>query len=115
VGYTIENALFQWEEGEARVRAADDADHRELDRAAFIVADELRKRLGGQFMLDELANLYGEGTDWASDIVQRRFWGTDTTAAVNAGFFRYAREASDFAGGRRRALEELRGGGEQRA
>jgi hypothetical protein len=108
VGYTIENALFQWEEGEARVRGADDSAHRDLDRAAFYVVDELRRRLGGMFTLDELANLYGDGTDWVYDLVQSRFMDTDATAAVNAGFGRYAREASDYAGGRRRVREELR-------
>jgi hypothetical protein len=110
VGYTIENALFQWEEGETRIRHTDDArEARDLDNAAFLVADELRKRLGGAFMLSELADLYGEGTDWAFDVVQSRFFGTDTTAAVNAGFLRYAREAADFAGGRIRVLDEERG------
>jgi hypothetical protein len=108
VSYSIENALFQWEEGENRIRSADPRESRELDRAARLVVDEIRKRLGGAFTLDELADLYGEGTDWVSDEVQRRFLGTDTTAAVNAGFLRYARGASDYAGGRRRVLEEER-------
>jgi hypothetical protein len=109
VAYTIENALFQWEEGETRIRRTDDPrEARDLDDAAFLVADELRRRLGGTFTLGELANLYGEGTDWAFDVVQRRFFGTDTTAAVNAGFLRYAREAADYAGGRLRVLEEGR-------
>jgi hypothetical protein len=106
VAYTIENALFQWEEGEARIRQADPRESRELDEAARLVVDQLRRRLGGGFTLDELVGLYAGGTDWVSDEVQRRFLGTDTTAAVNAGFLRYARSASDFAGGRRRVLEE---------
>jgi hypothetical protein len=109
VAYTIENALFQWEEGEARIRSADDRERLDLERAARIVVDELRRRLGGAFTLGELADLYGEGTDWVSDEVQRRFLGTDTTAAVNAGFMRYARSASDYAGGRLRVLEEESG------
>lgn len=108
MSYPIENALFQWEEGEARLRQADPRDSRDLDRAANLVVDELRRRLGGAFMLDELADLYGEGTDWVSDEVQRRFSGTDSSAAVNAGFLRYARGATDYAGGRRRALDEQR-------
>jgi hypothetical protein len=106
VSYTIENALFQWEEGEARIRAADPSESRELDQAARLVVDELRRRLGGTFTLDELVILYGEGTDWAADAVQRRFFGTDTAAAVNAAFLRYASGAIDFAGGRRRVLDE---------
>jgi hypothetical protein len=103
VAYTTENALFLWEEGEARVR---DAEGRELDQAARFVVDALRRRLGGAFTLDELVALYAEGTDWVSDEVQRRFYDTDSSAAVNAGFLRYARSASDYAGGRQRVLEE---------
>jgi hypothetical protein len=107
VAYTIENALFQWEEGEARIRLADAGEARELDRAAELVLGELRRRLGGAFTLDELAGFYGEGTDWASDLVLQRFTGTESTAAVNAAFLRYARWASDYSGGRRRDPEEL--------
>jgi hypothetical protein len=106
VSYSIENALFQWEEGETRIRQADPGEGRELDRAARLVSDALRRRLGGAFTLDELADLYGDGTDWLQDEVQRQFSGTDTSAAVNAGFLRYAHAASDFAGGRRRVPEE---------
>ena len=106
MSYPIENALFQWEEGEERVRQADPQERRELDRAALMVADRLRGRLGGAFSIDELADLYGEGTDWVADQVQTRFSGTDSAAAVNAGFLRYASRASDYAGGRRRLREE---------
>jgi hypothetical protein len=106
VSYTIENALFEWEEGEARIRDADDRERLVLDRAAYLVVDALRRRLGGAFTLAELADLYGDGTDWVSDEVQRRFLEADSSAAVNAGFLRYARGASDYAGGRRRELDE---------
>ena len=103
MAYTIENALFLWEEGEERVRSSEG---RDLDQAARFVVEALRRRLGGAFTLDELVALYGEGTDWVSDEVQRRFWDVDSSAAVNAGFLRYARGAMDYAGGRRRVLEE---------
>jgi hypothetical protein len=109
VAYTIENALFQWEEGEARIRDAGPRESRDLDRAAHAVVDELRRRLGGTFRLAELAELYGEGTDWVRDEVQRRFVETDMSAAVNAGFLRYARSASDYAGGRVRLPDEAEG------
>jgi hypothetical protein len=103
VGYTIENALFLWEEGEDRIRSAEG---RELDQAARFVVDRLQRRLGGAFMLDELVALYAEGTDWVSDEVQREFYDVDASAAVNAGFLRYARRAMDYAGGRRRLPED---------
>ena len=109
MGYAIENALFQWEEGEARIRQSGGGEARELDRAARLITDELRRRLGGAFTLDELAALYGHGIDWATDLVLQRFsGGGESTAAVNAAFGRYARLASDYSGGRRRDLEELK-------
>jgi hypothetical protein len=106
VAYAIENALFQWEEGEARIRDASGGEAHELDRAARLVVEELRRRLGGSFTLGELADLYGEGTDWVRDEVQRRFTEVPMSAVVDAGFFRYARSATDYAGGRQRVLEE---------
>jgi hypothetical protein len=109
VAYTIENALFQWEDGEARIRDAEPTEARELDRAARVVVEELRRRLGGAITLAELADLYGDGTDWVRDEVQRRFDEVQTTTAVDAGFLRYARSATDYAGGRRQVLEEESG------
>jgi GTP1/Obg family GTP-binding protein len=99
--YAVENALFQWDEGERRLREARDVERAQLRAAADTVFEELRRRLGGSFTLGELANFYGEGTDWAHDIAERRFAGTDTAWVVDAAFGRYARFASDFAGGKR--------------
>jgi hypothetical protein len=109
VAYAIENALFQWEEGEARIRDASGGEARELERATRLVVEELRRRLGGAFTIGELADLYGEGTDWVRDEVQRRFREVSIGTAVDAGFLRYARSASDYAGGRRQVLEEESG------
>ena len=64
-----------------------------------MVLDELRTRLGSSFVLDELADLYARGTDWAADLADRRR-GRRGAAVVDAAFARYAREASDYAGGR---------------
>jgi hypothetical protein len=101
VPYAIENALFQWEEGERRLRATDDPERGQLEHAARAVLEELRRRLGGSFTLPELADFYGSGTDWAEDIAERRLAGTDSSSVVDAAFGRYARFASDYAGGRR--------------
>ena len=99
--YAVENALFQWEEGERRLRSYDDPARTQLDEAARAVLEELRRRLGGAFTLGELADFYGAGTDWANDIAERHSAGTDTSFAVDAAFARYARFASDYGGGRR--------------
>jgi hypothetical protein len=100
--YAVENALYQWQEGERRLREAPELEQRDLERAAEIVLDELRRRLGSRFLLDELANYYSGGTDWAEELAIRYAAGSDATAVVDAAFARYARESSNFAGGRAR-------------
>jgi hypothetical protein len=97
--YAVENALFQWEEGERRVR--DDA---RLERAVYSVLDELRRRLGGSFEIAELADLYARDTDWAVEVAQARAGAGAASYVVDAAFGRYAREARDYAGGTRRPL-----------
>jgi hypothetical protein len=101
VPYAVENALFQWEEGERRLRAAGEPVRSQLEGAARTVLEELRRRLGGSFTLSELADFYGSGIDWATDIAERRLAGTDSSWVADAAFNRYARSASDYAGGRR--------------
>jgi hypothetical protein len=102
MAYALENALFQWREGERRVRDAEEPGRMQLERAADLVVDELRRRLGSSFLVGELATYYAEGTDWAADLAQRYAPGTDVSYVVDSAFARYAREASDFAGGRPR-------------
>lgn len=81
----------------------------DLADAADAVLYELRKRLGGVFYIAELADLYGEGTDWASEVAQRHAQGTDSSWAIDAAFARYARQAADFAGGRMRRTDDSEG------
>ena len=59
-------------------------------------------RLGSSFVVGELVELYAADTDWATGLAGRHAAGTDAAAVVDAAFSRYAREASDFAGGRAR-------------
>jgi hypothetical protein len=66
------------------------------------VLDELRRRLGSSFVLDELATYYGEGTDWATELATRYAPSSDAAAVVDAAFARYARESSNYGGGRAR-------------
>jgi hypothetical protein len=102
MAYSLDNALFQWREGERRVADTPDPARGDLERAVAAVVDELRKRLGSSFVLDELADLYGEGTDWATELADRQGASTDAATVADAAFARYAREASNFAGGRPR-------------
>lgn len=102
MSYAVENALFQWEDGERRLREAAEPARSQLDRAVVIVLDELRRRLGSAFSVEELADLYARDLDWASDLAQAAGAGTDASWVVDAAFNRYAREAANYAGGRTR-------------
>ena len=95
--YALENALFQWEEGERRVR-----DEPRLERPVSAVLAELRKRLGSTFPVEELAAFYASDTDWAEELASVRGAGGGSSWAVDAAFGRYAREAANYAGGRTR-------------
>ena len=102
LAYAVENALYQWREGERRVAETPEPAKADLDAAAGVVVEELRRRLGSSFVVDELADLYGRDTDWALELARRHAAGTDAATVVDAAFGRYVREAKDFAGGRPR-------------
>jgi hypothetical protein len=106
MAYALENALYQWRDGDRRLAATAEPAKADLEIAVDAVVEELRKRLGSRFVLDELTDLYGEGTDWAIEVARRRAAGTDAAMVVDAAFARYAREASNFAGGRAREKHE---------
>jgi hypothetical protein len=95
MSYALDNALFQWQEGERGVR-----EEPRLEAPLAAVLDELRRRLGSTFQLTELAGFYGEGTDWAHDLAHSAGAGDKATWVVDAAFNRYAREAADYAGRR---------------
>jgi hypothetical protein len=108
VSLPIDNAIFQWEEGYRRLQAArsDPGAYRLLGRVVVAVEDELRKRLGSSFSIEELARLYRQDIDWDLELAMRAVppdsasW--DSSTVVDAAFYLYMREASDFAGGSRR-------------
>ena len=93
-GYPVDNALFQWDEGARRLRELeDDRERQRLERRIGGVLEELRRRLGSSFTVEELAELYGSGGGWVEE---------HETWLVDAAFHRYVREASNYAGGRPR-------------
>ena len=93
--YPVGHALFQWENGSRRLREAPDRGR--LERRVVLILDELRRRLGSTFTIEELADFYGEGTSWADEIAGIESW------LVDAAFNTYVREAKNYAGGRARA------------
>jgi len=106
MSYAVENALYQWRDGERRIADAAEPAKADLVDATDVVVEELRRRLGSSFVVNELAELYGCDTDWALDIARRNAAGTDAASVVDAAFARYVREAKDYAGGRPRETHE---------
>src|SRR3954453_2845053 len=101
--YPLANALYQWEEGARELAAIDDPRQRRLaDHVVNAIRVELRGRLGPTFSADELAGLYGEGTDWAQQIALDVAPGAadDAHILADAAFWIYLRGAGDSAGGR---------------
>lgn len=103
MAYPLENALFQWEEGRRALQAIEDPRERRLaDRVVDAIRDELRRRIGPTFTANELAELYGQGTDWAQQLVFDAAPAIEgeAQALTDAAFWLYLRGAMDFAGGR---------------
>ena len=102
---SFETAIYQWEDGERRVREAPPERRQVLERVTGRIVEELRRRLGGPFTTAELVELYQDGTDWCLQVAVSTApddpWAWDTSTVADAAFRRYLREARDFAGGRR--------------
>jgi hypothetical protein len=110
--YPLDNALFQWEEGASRLRAleSDPRAARNARRAVDAIRDELRRRIGPTFSAQELADLYGRGTDWcleaARNAAPMSAVDLDPQALVDGSFFLYLRGAKDYSGGRVKSVED---------
>jgi hypothetical protein len=106
---SFENALYQWQQGERRLKAAPPERQPTLERVIDALVAELRRRLGGRFYTEELVELYGRGTSWCMQLAMKLApedpWAWEAGVVVDAAFGRYLRGAADYAGGRR-ALSE---------
>jgi hypothetical protein len=102
---SFDSALAQWQEGLRRLAEAPEDERRMLERVTTAVEAELRRRLGGAFTTDELADLYDGGTDWVTDLAVSVApddpYAWDVRTVGDAAFGRYLRSATDYAGGRR--------------
>jgi hypothetical protein len=103
MSYPLANALYQWEEGSRALAEISDPKQRRLaDRVVSAIRLELRRRIGPTFTAAELADLYGEGTDWAQQLALdvAPAAADEAQALADAAFWQYLRGAGDFAGGR---------------
>jgi hypothetical protein len=106
MSYPLENAIYQWEEGYRRLQelGRDPGLHGRVVSAVEAVRDELRHRIGPTFTAAELADLYGQGTDWclqvANAVAPEEAPAWDPQVIADAAFHVYLRGAADYAGGR---------------
>jgi len=102
---SFDTASDQWAAGLRRLEEAPAEQRPVLERVTRQIEAQLRRRLGGPFTSQELADLYDDGTGWTSDLAyalapeQPYAW--DVRVVADAAFARYLREATDYAGGRR--------------
>jgi hypothetical protein len=102
---SFETALDQWQAGVRRLESAPFDERPILELVTRRVYEELRRRLGGAFTTEELAELYDAGTGWVSDLAVAAApdapFAWDVRIVGDAAFARYVRSATDYAGGRR--------------
>jgi len=98
---TTEVALIEWGEGERRLDAFEGTAGRRASVELVVreLVDELYRRVGATFTLDELADEYAVAGAWCLDIAQRVTdlnEAHDLSIVQDAAFARFAREAIDF-------------------
>lgn len=102
----IAAARFAWEDGLRRLEADTSPTGGLRNELAFAVTDELRRRLGVTFRVADLAAEYRTASSWYFDVAARiaanESGAWDPAVALDAGFARMARLATD-APGRGRA------------
>jgi hypothetical protein len=106
VSVRYEDLIGLWQDGLRRLAATPPEARGPSERVVEAILDDLHRRLGGTFLVQELADLYlRAGTDWCLDVAVRvapdtpEAW--DLTTVAGAAFARYAREATDYTTGRR--------------
>lgn len=94
----VASALMDWETGERRLDDPGPAREARL-RVVAAVDDELRRRVGPSYSLDDLVRAYGESSAWFLQLAERVAPATpaawDPAVALDAAFARWARNASD--------------------
>lgn len=99
MAYPLENALFNWDAGIDRLRELERTGQLRGDDVTVPVREELRRRLGATFTASDLADLYGEGTDWALMLPGVDPGLSDVQELIDAAFWLQLQAAYDYAGG----------------
>lgn len=100
----VDHVRYQWDEGRRRLEAVGEgtARSRHLLLLVDAVVDELRRRVGQTYTLNELAGAYRGSEEWVREVVLRetrpkaRAGVRDTTLVQDAAFALYAHGATDY-------------------
>jgi hypothetical protein len=98
----LETTRHEWQEGHRRLQAAssDRARYARLLAEVDLVLEELRRRVGQTFTLDELAAAYTDADRWAQEALAEREpapgWPTRLATVEDAAFHLYSRGAVDY-------------------
>jgi hypothetical protein len=98
----VELVRQQWEEGHRRLRdlVRRPGDEERLHAQVDVLLDQLRRRVGSTFTLQELADAYGAADRWAHDALSEEAafpgWAATAATALDASFHLYSRGARDY-------------------
>ena len=93
----------EWEDGFRRFQdlSRDRVAADRLSRQLEVVTDELRKRVGQTFTLEQLAAAYERADEWAREAVSEHAatpgWPRTLAIVQDAAFYQYQRGAVDYA------------------
>jgi hypothetical protein len=98
----LEVVRQEWSEGNRRFEelARDSVARPRLLAQLEVVTDELRKRIGQTFTLDQLAELYSGADNWVRETVEERAgtpgWARTLSLVQDTAFHLYQRGAVDY-------------------
>ena len=99
---TLESTRHEWEEGNRRLQAAagDRTLYERLLAEVNLVLEQLRRRVGQTFTLNDLASAYGDADRWVQEALIEAQpapgWPARSTIAQDAAFYLYSRGAVDY-------------------
>ena len=99
---TLESTRHEWEEGNRRLQAAagDRTLYERLLAEVNLVLEQLRRRVGQTFTLNDLASAYGDADRWVQEALIEAEpapgWPARSTIAQDAAFYLYSRGAVDY-------------------
>jgi hypothetical protein len=99
----LELVRHEWDEGYRALESerGDQRRYRRLVSQVEVAVDELRRRVGGNYSLTELAAAYADADRWARAAVEERApgpgWPRDLALVLAAAFHSYQRGATDYA------------------